>query len=61
MAAMPVSLGLLAALALGLTPAAHGFSKFSGPEGLAGTAGMFERGGRWGPDHNSSAQLNPRG
>jgi uncharacterized membrane protein YphA (DoxX/SURF4 family) len=25
-----------------VTLAAHGFSKFSGPEGLAGTAGMFE-------------------
>ena len=33
---------LILRLALAVTLAAHGFSKFSGPEGLAGTAGMFE-------------------
>ena len=33
---------LILRLALAVTLAAHGFIKFSGPEGLAGTAGMFE-------------------
>ena len=33
---------LLLRIALGLTMAAHGYNKFFGPGGLAGTAGWFD-------------------